>query len=197
MTAASLPVWSAFRKLKSNPVYFQNIYHYYLIFSRDLEARWPWVERLLAKPYLSAPIREDSVLITPIPKTPPNLPYFVQRTRTRVFPLYRTYEVVGRDQSRYWRNRWDGLYNKYHTDILDNLDEIKWENNEQTITVTKVGRVRGDIWAFEEAARRYLEEKAEDKDIKVLTAVNEVRGVVTFKGDYIHDLHQFLVEKGF
>lgn len=137
----------------------------------------------------------------PLPATPPPLPYFVERTRSRVYPLYRDYEIVGRDHKRYWRNRWDGLFNKYHTDILENLDEIKWANDEQTITVTRVGKVRGDIWAFEAAARQYIEQQhapsAEEGGARVLTAVHEVRGTVTFKGDYVSVLHQFLVEKGF
>lgn len=183
----------------------------------DLEARWPWVERLLPKPFLSGPVRADSTLVRPVPEQAPALPYFVQRTRSRLFPLYRDYQIVGRDHRRFWRNRWDGLFNKYHTDILDNLEEIKWENKEQTIAVTRVCRVRGDVWAFEEAARRYIEENAsveegegeggedqlktssspEDGHRRVLTAVHEVRGMVTFKGDHVKVLHRFLVEKGF
>lgn len=156
------------------------------------------MERLLAKKYLSEPIRADSVLIPPMPKSPPELPYFIQRTRSRLYPLYRKYEVEGRDHSRYWRNRWDGLFNKYHTDILENLFDIKWENNETIVTITEIAKVQGDVWEFEKDAREFLEQNTElKKGERILTSVNEVRGVVQFKGDHITLMYQFLKEKGF
>ncbi|KAJ6224321.1 hypothetical protein RDWZM_002866 [Blomia tropicalis] len=167
----------------------------------DLDTRWPWVERLLPKKVLEREIRQDSQIIQPIPKNKPDLPYFVARTRSRVYPIYRKYEIVDRDHNTYWRNRWDGLFNKYHTDILDNLDEIKWENNEKLITITEVGKIFGNIWKFEKDARTFLEQRHKDEldatAQRIETSVNEVRYVVQFKGDYISDMLDFLKEKGF
>lgn len=136
-----------------------------------------------------------SAMLISVPKSIPKEEYFVSRTRTRAFPLYREYRVIGRNYKTYWRNRWDGLYNKYHTDILRRLDEIKFEENETTITVTVIRKISGDIWKFQSDARNYLESK--NGIPIVLVAVNEINGVVQFKGDYVDDLQQFLVDKGF
>lgn len=160
-----------------------------------------------------AKIKFDAALgLPPLPETPPDLPYFVPRTRTYLYPLYRSHEIIGRDYKTYWKNRWDGKFNKYHEDILQNLDEIKWENNEKTVTFTKVNKIQGDIWRFERDARDYLEQqnkyvyplddsvdspKANENGERILSSVNEVRGTVKFQGDFVTDLFQFLMKKGF
>lgn len=137
----------------------------------------------------------ETATIIQTPKSIPNESYFVERTRTRLFPLYREYRVVDRDHETYWKNRWDGKVNKYHMDVLDRLDEIKFDNNEKTIELTLVKKVRGDIWKFQEDARHFLQQK-HNVSI-VLVGVNEISGSVYFKGDYVADLHEFLKQKGF
>ena len=172
---------------------------FYLL--RDLDIRWPWVERLFPNQFLIKPIKPDSQLISPLPTATSSafkLPYFVQRTRSRIYPLYRKYEVINRDYKRYWRNRWDHLFNKYHTDILDNLDDIKWENNEETIILTEICKIQGDIWAFEKDARTFIESRGKIKEGEhILSGVNEVKGMIQFKGDFVEEMTTFLFEKGF
>lgn len=117
------------------------------------------------------------------------LPYYVERTRSRLYPIYRVYRIIGRDHKRYWQNRWDHMFNKYNTHILEILDQIKWENNEKTITVTVVKRIKGDIWKFEEDIRQYL--KQHYKLSHLLTSVDEVSGILELKGDFLDGVIQF------
>lgn len=140
--------------------------------------------------------------LPPLPEKAPDLPYFIARTRSNVYPVYRIYQVVGRDRSTYWKNRWDGLFNKYHTDILENLDEIKHENNEKTIVITQVNKIQGDIWRCEHDLREFLEKKLENKSNdgpreRLLSSVFEPNGSLQFKGDFVQDIVNFLQEKQF
>uniref|UniRef100_A0A1Q3FBN1 Large ribosomal subunit protein mL49 n=1 Tax=Culex tarsalis TaxID=7177 RepID=A0A1Q3FBN1_CULTA len=60
--------------------------------------------------------------------------------------------------------------------------------------VTAVRRIDGDIWQLE-AELRYLIEKKLNKQI--ITRVNEMNGVIEFKGDFVTIVEGFLLEKGF
>lgn len=155
---------------------------------------WKWVERLMPKQTLG-PIREGSELIIPPKEPSKDQQYHIGRTRSRLYPIYLDYVVIDRDHKRYWQNRWDHMFNKYHTHILDRLDDIKWENNEKTIAITKVNQIQGNIWQFEHDCRQFIREHYNLDH--VMSGVNEVLGSVQFKGDFVEGLTEFFRQKGF
>lgn len=155
---------------------------------------WKWVERLMPKQTLG-PLREGSELIIPPAEPSKDQTYHVVRTRTRLYPIYLDYVVIDRDHKRYWQNRWDHMFNKYNTHILDRLDDIKWENNEKTIAITKVRRIQGNIWQFERDCREFIQKHYHIDH--VLSGVHEVQGYVEFKGDFVEGLTEFFRQKGF
>ena len=164
--------------------------------------RWFWVERLFPKNELPPMEPTDEPVVypsgwRPAPKTKPDLPYFICRTRGRLLPVYRRYEIEDRNHETYWKNRWDSLINHWKKDIIKNLKTFysqKWENNEKTITLTLVQQIRGDIWRLEEDLRGYLEVKHQKR---ILSAINEPNGVLRLKGDYVKDCVDWLMSKGF
>ncbi|XP_054156396.1 uncharacterized protein LOC128954822 [Oppia nitens] len=172
---------------------------------------WFWVERLFPAnqlPPMSACKSSADSLVRPPPSTgsaiKPDLPYFVARTRGHLLPVYRRYEVWDRDQQTYWRNRWDGLFNKYYAkQVLKDFDEIKWPNNEKTVTLTIVQQIHGDLWQLEADLRGHLEAKHcldggnGSGQQRILSAVSEVNGVLRLKGDYVVDCVNWLIDKGF
>ena len=155
---------------------------------------WKWVERLMPKQTLG-PLREGSELIIAPAKPSKEQPYHVLRTRSRLYPIYLDYVVIDRDNKRYWQNRWDHMFNKYNAHILDRLDDIKWENNEKTIAITKVLRIQGNIWKFERDCREFI--KKHYNIDHVMSGVHEVKGSVEFKGDFIEGITEFFRQKGF
>jgi hypothetical protein len=162
---------------------------------------WFWVQRLLPTNQLPELLTDDkmSADVKPSgfslpPKTKPDLSYFIPRTRSKLFPVYRRYQIEGRNQEEYWKNRWDGLFNSYNKDLLERLDEIKFENNETTLTLTLIQQIQGNIWQLEEDLRGELEEIHQRR---ILSAVNEPNGVLTLKGDYVLDSVKWLIKKGF
>ena len=163
--------------------------------------RWFWVERLFPKNTVPMAEPTDEEVVTPSGwrpprKTKPNLPYFIPRTRTQLFPVYRRYQVEGRNNKEYWKNRWDALVNHWHKEIFEpgKFDKIKFENNETTLTLTLIQQIKGDIWQFEEDLRGQLEVKHQKR---ILSAINEPNGVLTLKGDYVDDCVDWLIKKGF
>jgi hypothetical protein len=159
---------------------------------------WFWVQRLLPTNQLPDLSRDDTSLkpsgFSLPPKTKPDLPYFIPRTRSKLFPVYRRYQIEGRNKEEYWKNRWDGLFNSYNKKLLEKLDEIKFENNETTLTLTLIQQIQGNIWQFEEDFRGELEELHQRR---ILSAVNEPNGVLTLKGDFVLDSVKWLIKKGF
>jgi len=166
--------------------------------------RWFWVQRLFPKNELPKTELTDEEVVTPSGwrpprKTKPNLPYFIPRTRGKLLPVYRKYEIEDRNYEEYWKNRWDGLLNHWKKQLLERtgtykLDEIKWENNEKTLTLTLITQIKGDIWQLEEDLRGELEVKHQKR---ILSAINEPNGVLRLKGDFVNDCVNWLIKRGF
>ena len=163
------------------------------------KSRWYWVERLLPKQEIPRMELTDPPVTypsgwSPPPKTKPDLPYFVGRARGHLLPVYRQYQVEGRNRKTYWKNRWDSKINHWNKEILDKIDEVKWPSNETTLTLTLVRRIKGDIWQLEEDLRSELESKHKRR---ILSAVQEVNGMITLKGDHVMDCVNWLIKTGF
>ena len=155
-------------------------------------SRWVWVERLLPIK-LALPIKGEPGQVKPsgfvVPhQVKPKLSYFVARTRSHLFPVYRNYILpkdATKDRAKGWlTNKWKWLYinDKYEKEFPDPL------------VVTLIKRVDGDIWKFEEDLRGDLEVK---KQGRILSACNEIEGTLRLKGDYVLDVVEWLKEKGF
>lgn len=139
---------------------------------------WFWVQRVLPKKDLPNYPRTDnrermpSGWIPP-PLTPPNKTYFVARTRGGVFPVYK--RLVVRE--------------KVH---VRRLDQHVMEQKPDVLTV--VLRVDGQLRDLEWDLLQTLEKKTGKK---VLSAVDELSGKITFKGNHVEDVVRFLEENGF
>lgn len=124
--------------------------------------RWYWVQRLMPKQTLPRSSFEPGKQYPSgykIPSAgPPDLPYFVQRTRNHLLPVYK---VVEKEDER-----------------------VK----------TVIQRVDGDIWQLEQEIRTRLEAKHQKR---IITGVNEVRGEVSFLGNHVFDVVEYLEELGF
>ena len=162
---------------------------------------WFWVERLLPKRELPEDEPTDNPEVKASgwrqPKaTKPDLDYYIPRTRGKLFPIYRRYEIVDRNYKEFWKNRWDGLFNSYHKELLEdkNFYSTKFENNESTIVLTQIKQIKGDIWKFEEDLRGSLEERFRRR---ILTAINEPNCVLSLKGDYVNHTFKWLIDRGF
>lgn len=66
--------------------------------------------------------------------------------------------------------------------------------NGQTRLLTKVRYIEGDIWGLERDLRTYLEGLHQKR---ILTQVHEVANFIRFRGDYVNDVKQWLMSKGF
>lgn len=129
---------------------------------------WKYVERLarikmapeIKKRRANEPIQPLPSGLVPPPENPPDLPYFVPRTRNYLLPVYY----------------------KLHSDP------------EQCFTIVK--QVTGDLWQLEADLRAHLE-SLNDSKRRILTSVHETDERVLFKGKYLHQVVDWLHEKGF
>jgi len=96
----------------------------------------------------------------PPPEQPPDLPYYVARTRNQLLPVY------------YY----------LHSDP------------DQCSTILK--RVTGDLWKLEEDLRLHLEGLLDNKR-RILTSVQETDGRILFRGRFLHQVVNWLHQKGF
>ncbi|KAL3249016.1 hypothetical protein MRX96_056216 [Rhipicephalus microplus] len=89
---------------------------------------------------------------------PPQLPYFVPRTRNHMLPVYLRKEIRG---PRF---------------------------------ITRVKHIEGDIWAFHDELKKYLESLANKE---VLSQVHELGSYVGYKGAFVEEVTEWLYKKGF
>ncbi|ESP01624.1 hypothetical protein LOTGIDRAFT_139457 [Lottia gigantea] len=61
--------------------------------------------------------------------------------------------------------------------------------------LVRIKNIDGDIWAFEKDLCEYLENKHNKRPI--LSQIHEVGRFIRIKGQYIHDVGDFLINKGF
>lgn len=129
---------------------------------------WDYVERLARIKIAPQPrLRKAGEPIValpsgfiPPPETPPDLPYFVPRTRNYLLPVYY----------------------KLHNDP------------EECYTMIKL--VSGDLWKLAEDVRIHLESLDECKQ-KILTGVQETDARIMFRGRWVHQVVDWLHNKGF
>nr|XP_037281243.1 39S ribosomal protein L49, mitochondrial-like [Rhipicephalus microplus] len=127
----------------------------------EVPGHWHYVERLL--PLKTAPEpprfegRAPSGWQPPSPQ-PPQLPYFVPRTRNHMLPVYLRKEIRG---PRF---------------------------------ITRVKHIEGDIWAFHDELKKYLESLANKE---VLSQVHELGSYVGYKGAFVEEVTEWLYKKGF
>lgn len=129
---------------------------------------WAYVERLQRIQIAPLPgTRKANEQVKPMPsgyvpppESPPDLPYFVMRTRNYLLPVY------------------------YHLD--DEPDKC----------YTTVTKVSGDLWKFEQDVRTFLQSLGHYKR-RILSSVHETDGTVSFRGKHLHEVVDWLHEKGF
>ena len=129
---------------------------------------WDFVERLARikmaplpqRRKAGEPVKPLPSGFVPPPETPPDLPYFIARTRNHLVPVY---------------------YN-LHKDPVN--------------CYTIIRKVSGDIWKLEEDLRTHLESLNEKRQ-KILSSVHETDECVLFRGRYVHQVVDWLHEKGF
>lgn len=128
---------------------------------------WDYVERLARikvppKPETRKPgeMKRLPSGFVPPPETPPDLPYFIPRTRNFLLPVY---------------------YN------LDSDPEECY---------TTVKQIAGDLWQLEEELRDHLEKLKGDRQ-RILTSVQETDARILFRGRHLHEIVDWLHEKGF
>lgn len=127
---------------------------------------WEYVERLARIKVTTGPVRRKANEpierlpsgIVPPPESPPDLPYFIPRTRNFLLPVY---------------YRLDSDPENCYTYILN---------------------ISGDLWKFEEDLRTHLENT---KNLRILTSVHEPDERVLFRGRHLHEVVEWLYEKGF
>jgi translation initiation factor 1 (eIF-1/SUI1) len=124
------------------------------------------VERLLGQDTVPQ-VPEKSLRQFPTPSgwippaaTPPNLLYFVHRTRYHNLPVY--LEAMGKAQTK---------------------------------KLTRVNQVQGDIWKLEKELIKHVRNHASDG--LVASQVSEVNRWIKIKGNYVDQIKEFLLEKGF
>lgn len=151
---------------------------------------WYWVERLLPKRGdLLAPIIEGKNTATgwtSRPATAPARTYFVPRTRSELFPVYKQVEA-----------------DEFHKDLdykgsprMQPILRPPWMRKDPISfkTLTVIHHVDGEVRDFERDLRSWLEVKHQSK---ILTACHEGNGRVRIKGDYVEDVVNWLKEQGF
>ncbi|RWS16583.1 39S ribosomal protein L49-like protein [Dinothrombium tinctorium] len=135
---------------------------------------WFWVERLLKTNISPNPVRTDQTSPTgyvPPPEQPPNLPYFVARTRSKLLPVYKV--VQGENYQ-----------------FPDKQPKIKRGPE----VFTQIQRIDGDLRQLERDLRGWLEQKHSKR---ILSAVNEYKGTLKLAGDFVFDVVRWLEEQGF
>ncbi|XP_015781233.1 uncharacterized protein LOC107359263 [Tetranychus urticae] len=112
--------------------------------------RWFWVERLIKRKELSdypkyadqEPDKQNFPSgYTPISKTKPNLPYFIRRTRSGMFPVYKL--INGNDEVHTFIKFIDGDVWKARDDIINYLKSIKQLTVEDNLV--SVNEVKGAL----------------------------------------------------
>lgn len=144
---------------------------------------WFWVQRVLPRKELpdipTSDLRErkPSGWIPP-PKTPPNKTYFVPRTRGGLLPVYK--KLVHRE--KYYLLRLDEPFPDMKPDV-----------------VTLIRKVQGNPRDLERELHSYITERnpEEYKKKKLLSAVSELGGHITFRGDHVGEIVKFLEDTGF
>ena len=137
---------------------------------------WFWVERLLPRKHSIACSADRTRMASgwiPPPITPPDKTYFVPRTRAGLFPVYKKLairEIVH----------------------VKRLDEHVMQQKPDVLTI--ISRVDGQPRDLEMELLDILEKKAGKK---ILSAVSELQGRITFKGDHVEDVVRFLEKEGF
>ncbi|XP_075234042.1 mitochondrial ribosomal protein L49 [Lycorma delicatula] len=120
---------------------------------------WKYVERLLPISLIPEPPLKENYPSGWKPATAKaeDYPYFVERTKNHLVPVYLKIDKRG------------------------------------TRRLTKVRRISGDIWHLKELLVKYLEH-VNKKPVGV--RVDEISGVITFRGDYCSDVKEWLLKKG-
>ncbi|XP_060071972.1 LOW QUALITY PROTEIN: large ribosomal subunit protein mL49-like [Ylistrum balloti] len=67
------------------------------------------------------------------------------------------------------------------------------EKNGGLDRVTKIGKIEGDIWAFDKDLRNAVGKKVNKR---ILTQINEVSRSIKLRGNYVKEVGEFLVSQG-
>lgn len=144
----------------------------------DRDNVWFWVQRVLPDnsppdlPYSDSRERMPSGWIPP-PITPPDRSYFVRRLPNGLFPVSK--QLIHREVIR--TKRVDDHVFDQHPDVL-----------------TLVELVDGEIRDLEHDLLQHIQSI---KKKKVLSAVSEFQAMITFKGNHVDEVVQWLEENGF
>ncbi|XP_051155392.1 probable 39S ribosomal protein L49, mitochondrial [Leptopilina boulardi] len=63
--------------------------------------------------------------------------------------------------------------------------------------LTYVRKIQGDIWQLESELKEYLQKRKVSLVNVVSSRINELAGVIIFRGDYVSQVNRWLEEKGF
>lgn len=63
--------------------------------------------------------------------------------------------------------------------------------------LTYVRKIQGDIWQLESELKEYLQKRKLSLVNVVSSRINELAGVIIFRGDYVSQVNRWLEEKGF
>ncbi|CAO1408783.1 unnamed protein product [Diamesa serratosioi] len=121
---------------------------------------WKYVEQLLGERVIPQPIKKSeypSGWTLPNPELFKSLPYYVERTKNFMLPVYM--DITFRGQRR----------------------------------ITIVRKIEGDIWKLEEELKQMIGDKVKKP---IFTQVNEMNRQISFKGDYVSLVQEFLISKG-
>ncbi|XP_076169061.1 mitochondrial ribosomal protein L49 [Ptiloglossa arizonensis] len=144
---------------KSSPLYDDSLQYTDYEITKDPQ-EWEYVERLLKLKVVPIPPLENkkfpSGWIAPTSK-PKDHPYYVQRTKNYMQPVY----------------------------LLNSFRGMR--------KVTLIRKIQGDIWLLESELTQYLKEST-GKAIGV--RVNELVGMIQFRGDYVSLVKKWLHSKG-
>jgi hypothetical protein len=157
-------------------------------------AVWYWVERLIPKPGSNVapkitPSGPTSTGWINRPATAPDRTYFIPRTRSNLFPVYK--EIEGDE----FHKELDG-FSYTGSPRMQPILKPPFMRKDATSfkTLTTIHHVEGDLRDFERDLRTYLESKY---GTKILTACLEGYGRVKLKGNFVEDTANWLKEQGF